>query len=106
MRYRTRDSLVLPGQAAVPLRGALGYLLPEHVFRPTRSTGPSGLRTAPPPFVLRTSPLDGVRFGSGAEFGFALDLFAPELLPVFEDALKRLAECGLGPRRRVSTISD
>jgi hypothetical protein len=111
VRYRTRAPLALPEQASVPVRGALGYLLPEYVFRPTRSAGPSGLRTAPPPFVLRASSLDRARLGSGVEFGFALNLFAPELLPLFEDALQRLAESGLGPRRTSleylgSTVSE
>jgi hypothetical protein len=99
VRYRARASFALPPQAAVALRGALGFLLPPEIFRPTRETGPSGLRTAPPPFVLRTAALNRRAIESGEEFGFALNLFAPALLPIFVEALARLAGTGLGPRR-------
>ena len=98
-RFRPQASLAFPFGAAVPVRGALGFCLPEDIFRPHRDAGPSGLRDAPRPFVLRVRHLDGKSFVSGESFEIGLNLFAPAMLPVFEDSLRRLASTGLGPNR-------
>jgi hypothetical protein len=98
-RFAPHARLAFPFGAAVPIRGALGYLLPEEIFRPHRDKGPSGLRDAPRPFVLRVRNLDGQTFVPGESFEIGLNLFAPAMLPVFEDSLRRLASTGLGPSR-------
>jgi len=98
-RFRARGKLVFPAAAAVPIRGALGYVLPESIFRPHRDTGPSGLHDVPRPFVLRVRELDGRSLAAGESFAIGLNLFAPPLLPEFENALRALASTGLGPRR-------
>jgi hypothetical protein len=97
--FTTRARLVFPFNAAVPIRGALGYCLPEEIFRPHREAGPSGLRDAPRPFVLRVRHLDGVTLVAGQSFEIGVNLFAPSLLPVFRNGLQNLASAGLGPGR-------
>jgi hypothetical protein len=98
-RFTPRDRLVFPSSAAVPIRGALGFCLPEEVFRPHRDSGPSGLRDAPRPFVLRVRHLDGRSFAPGESFEIGLNLFSPDLLPVFRNSLEPFAASGLGPGR-------
>lgn len=98
-RFASPTQLVFPANAAVPIRGALGYCLPQEIFRPHRETGPSGLRDAPRPFVLRVRHLGGRSFRAGESFEIGLNLFAPALLPAFKDSLCRLASAGLGPGR-------
>jgi len=97
--FTPQARLAFPLSAAVPIRGALGFCLPEEVFRPHRDSGPSGLRDAPRPFVLRVRPLDGRSFEPGESFEIGLNLFAPDLLPVFRKSLQDLAASGLGPGR-------
>jgi hypothetical protein len=98
-RFTPRGRLVFPFNAAVPVRGALGFCLPEEIFRPHRDAGPSGLRDAPRPFVLRVRNLDGRSFEPGESFVIGLNLFAASLLPVFQDGLEKFAAAGLGPGR-------
>jgi hypothetical protein len=98
-RFTPHARLAFPFGAAVPIRGALGYSLPEEIFRPHRDAGPSGLRDAPRPFVLRVRQLDGRTFAAGEPFEIGLNLFAPSMLPAFEESLRRLASAGLGPNR-------
>jgi hypothetical protein len=98
-RFTPSSRLVFPGSAAVPIRGALGFCLPEDIFRPHRDSGPSGLRDAPRPFVLRVRHLDGQSFAPGESFEIGLNLFAPSLLPIFRNGLQQFATSGLGPRR-------
>lgn len=98
-RFASPTRLVFPANAAVPIRGALGFCLPQEIFRPHRDSGPSGMRDAPRPFVLRVRHLNGRSFGAGEPFEIGLNLFAPELLGPFEDALRQLASAGLGPGR-------
>jgi len=81
------------------IRGALGFVLSEEYFRPRRAEGPSGLRDAPRPFVLRVRELDGRAFEEGEEFEIGLHLFALELGGVFRDALQCMAEAGVGRGR-------
>ncbi len=98
-RFTPRARLAFPHGAAVSIRGALGFCLPDEIFRPHRDTGPSGLRDAPRPFVLRVRNLDGRTLGPGETFEIGLNLFAPTLRPQFEESLCRLASTGLGPNR-------
>jgi hypothetical protein len=98
-RFTPRERLVFPRIAAVPIRGALGFCLPAGIFRPHRDSGPSGLRDAPRPFVLRVRHLDGQSFAPGESFEIGVNLFAPSLLPVFRNGLQELAASGLGPGR-------
>ncbi len=98
-RVRPVARLVFPANAAVPIRGALGFVLPEQHFRPRRTIGPSGLRDTPRPFVLRVRQLDGQSFEAGESFEIGLNLFAPGQLGVFEEALRQLAGTGLDAGR-------
>jgi hypothetical protein len=98
-RYTALRTLAFPQDAAVPVRGALGFALPETIFRPHRTDGPSGLRDAPRPFVVRVRPLNGRTIAAGESFAIGLHLFSPALLPDFEAALRRVASEGLGPAR-------
>ena len=98
-RVRPAARLVFPANAAVPIRGALGFVLPEQHFRPRRTVGPSGLRDTPRPFVLRVRHLDGRTVEAAESFEIGLNLFAPGLLSVFEEALRQLAGTGLGVGR-------
>jgi hypothetical protein len=98
-RVRPEARVAFPANAAVPIRGALGFLLPEEHFRPRRGGGPSGLRDAPRPFVLRVRHLDGRTFEAGESFAIGMNLFAPGLAQVFEKALREMARTGLGAGR-------
>lgn len=62
---------------------------------------PSGIATAPRPFVLRVQPAPhGLTLG--------IHLFGPpaELVPVFTEAVLRLATAGLGPSRIPARIAE
>jgi CRISPR-associated endoribonuclease Cas6 len=98
-QVRPAARLVFPANAAVPIRGALGFVLPEEHFRPRRTSGPSGLRDVPRPFVLRVRHLDGRTFEAGESFQIGLNLFAPGLEQVFEKAVREMARTGLGAGR-------
>lgn len=98
-RFIPRLRLSFPSSAAVPIRGALGFCLPAEIFRPHRDSGPSGLRDTPRPFVLRVRHLNGRSFEPGESFEIGVNLFAPSLLPAFQDGLRDFAASGLGPGR-------
>jgi hypothetical protein len=98
-RLRPATRIVFPAEAAVAIRGALGFVLPEEYFRPRRTGGPSGLRDAPRPFVLRVRHLDGRVVEGGESFDIGVNLFAPGLAGVFEMALRRMGEMGIGRGR-------
>jgi hypothetical protein len=93
--------LSFPAVAANTFRGALGFVLPESVFRPRRTEGPSGLKDPPRPFVLRCSHLDSYQFDRKEMFDLSLNLFSgdPVLVRLFRDAFERLCGAGIGPRR-------
>jgi hypothetical protein len=79
-RFRAVDELRFPDHAGNVLRGVLGYLLEPGVFRPPSRPGlPSGLRTPPPPFVLRAPHLNGRMVAAGSEWEFRLNVFDPDL---------------------------
>lgn len=75
--------------AANLFRGALGMALPGGIFRPTASSGPSGLRDRPRPFVLRTTHLDGAQVRAGQRFEITLHVFSQDASP-YRVALSRL----------------
>jgi hypothetical protein len=78
-RFRALDELRFPPHAGNALRGALGYLLETHVFRPPAQPGlPSGLQTPPPPFLVRAAHLDGCTVPAGQEWELRLHLFSGE----------------------------
>jgi hypothetical protein len=70
------------------------------LFRPA-AAGPSGLRLAPRPFVLRTLPLDGRAIAPGEPFSFDLHVFdwRVPVLDYFHEAFATIAAHGLGPGR-------
>jgi CRISPR-associated endoribonuclease Cas6 len=95
-----------PGASANVIRGALGEGLqrmgPEagRLVRP-EAARPSGLKLAPRPFVLRTTPLDGRVVTPGEPFAFDLHVFELRVpvLQYFRDAFEAMAAEGLGPGR-------
>ncbi len=87
---RASRALFFEPPAANLFRGALGTVLPEDVFRPTATNGPSGLRDRPRPFVLRCAHLDACHLASGESFEIGLHLFSPDPSP-FQQALARLS---------------
>lgn len=97
-QFSTDGEIRFPVPASNLLRGALGYCLPEEVFRPRTSAGPSGLADSPRPFVLQAKELDGIRV-AGNSFGCDLTLFDPRLEPIFRQAFERFSATGLGPQR-------
>jgi hypothetical protein len=98
-RVRAEARVAFPANAAVTIRGALGFVLSEEQFRPWRAGGPSGLRDAARPFVPRVRHLDGRTLEAGESFEIGLNLFAPGLERVFEEALREMARRGLGAGR-------
>lgn len=75
-----RGSIRFPRPASNLLRGQLGRALkpgPDYAcwFAPRLTSGPSGLREAPRPFVIRARNLDGIRVGPGEPFSFGLNVF-------------------------------
>jgi hypothetical protein len=99
LRYHmlARAALDLPiRESANLLRGRLGKALLENcpgmyqrLFAPRADSGPSGLRDAPRPFVLRVRHLDGARLAPSEAFEVGVNLFEmqPSLIGVFRDAL-------------------
>lgn len=85
--------------ASNTLRGALGFHLPEEWFRPSNGSGPSGLRDRPRPFVLRASALDGVEIPACQPFEFDLNLFAPDALETFYQAVFAVCREGITAER-------
>jgi hypothetical protein len=85
--------------AANDFRGALGYHLPEPVFRPRQETGPSGLKDAPRPFVLRARHLDGRTLARGEAFGLRIHLFSRGDQATIVAAMEAACREGLGPDR-------
>ncbi len=85
LRYRMIARAALefpPGATANLLRGRLGKALRrssvglyQTLFAPHASSGPSGLRDAPRPFVLRVRHLEGTRFAPGERFEIGVNLF-------------------------------
>jgi hypothetical protein len=71
------------------LRGALGFLLDESLFRPHAEAGPSGLHDPPRPFSLRCSHLDGLSVEPGQPFSVRLMVFWLDPAPWIE-AFRRL----------------
>jgi hypothetical protein len=57
------------------LRGALGFVLQNSIFRPTSVLGPSGLADPPRPFVIRAAHLDGCTIPAGSPFSFNVHCF-------------------------------
>ncbi len=93
------DGIVrFPDRASNTFRGALGFVLPEAIFRPRLARGPSGLADAPRPFVLQAKELDGQTVARSS-FGCDLNLFAPTLEAQFKRAFETLAERGITPSR-------
>ncbi|MBN9662672.1 MAG: CRISPR system precrRNA processing endoribonuclease RAMP protein Cas6 [Acidobacteria bacterium] len=84
-----RQRLSFPTPAANRFRGALGFQLPEELFRPVSSIGPSGLRDRPRPFALRCHHLDGQELEAGAGFSLNLHLFTQDPAP-FQTAFQGL----------------
>lgn len=98
--FRAVEPVVfLPGLAANRLRGAFGLALRDsadadlyrRIFEPSASTGPSGLRDRPRPFVFRAAHLDGLSFAPGQRFHFDVNLFdtRDESVEAFRTAFAR-----------------
>jgi hypothetical protein len=94
-----------PARAANTFRGALGYVLPNELFRPRHQSGPSGMVDQPRPFVLQAKELDSIVL-SGGSFGIDLNLFDPALEPAFRDAFARLAAAGITAARVPLTLES
>lgn len=71
-----------------------------HVFEPRWPDGPSGLREAPRPFVLRATAAEG-RHPPGVTFALDIHLFSgrPDLPAWFESVFQSCAQAGLGTAR-------
>jgi hypothetical protein len=97
--WAAREAVVFGrGGAANDLRGALGLVLDPAWFRPSRDSGPSGLRDLPRPFVLRT-PGDPQSLAPGGHWRFEVHLFDPEARSMLEQALRTVASSGMGRGR-------
>jgi hypothetical protein len=92
----TEDMYFPPFLAGNLMRGVFGSILRVleltdyvRIFRPASKDGPSGLRDAPRPFVLRAAHLDGRRIRTGERFHFDAHLFDESVrdrfTAVFED---------------------
>jgi hypothetical protein len=87
-RLRATREIRFGASAGNSFRGAIGFELPEDLFRPTSGQGPSGLRDRPRPFVIRASHLDGLTIPAGSPFELGLNVFVdPE---PFHEALSHL----------------
>lgn len=84
-----REALRLPVPASNRLRGALGFELPGHLFRPVNDAGPSGFHDPPRPFSLRAQHLDGTSLHAGQAFSFDIHIFCLET-ELFRESLARL----------------
>jgi hypothetical protein len=85
--------------AANDFRGALGFQLPESVFRPRNESGPSGLRDSPRPFVLRVREIEGRVLRAGEVFEARLHLFDAGAEEALIRAVRGICSSGLGPDR-------
>lgn len=96
-RMAARGALEFPpAQTPNLLRGRLGKALRhssvdlyQRFFAPRASSGPSGLRDAPRPFVLRVRHLEGARFAAGGRFEIGVNLF-DTLQPPFDEIREAL----------------
>ncbi len=86
LTFRARRPLLFPPPASNRFRGAMGFELPESIFRPKSAAGPSGLQDRPRPFTLRAEHLDGKQILQGDTFELGLNLFLPDPVP-FHQAL-------------------
>jgi hypothetical protein len=91
------------GARLCPRRGSCDY---ARIFEPTgepasTTSGPSGLRDRPRPFVFRAAYLDGRTLQPQERFWFDVNLFETRDPPLdsFAQAFGRLAKEGIGPRR-------
>lgn len=92
---RAAGMLRFPDQASNSLRGALGFALDASVFRPVLSSGPSGLKDPPRPFVLHVSHLNGAIVEAGATFEVDLAVFYVDSR-LFRDGLESLTGWSVG----------
>ncbi|HEV8041763.1 MAG TPA: CRISPR system precrRNA processing endoribonuclease RAMP protein Cas6 [Bryobacteraceae bacterium] len=117
-----------PGARLCPTRASCDY---ARIFEPTReepireeptregptgeeptgepastTSGPSGLRDRPRPFVFRAAYLDGKTIQPQERFWFDVNLFETRNPPLdsFAQAFGRLAKQGIGPRRGRSDL--
>jgi hypothetical protein len=95
LRYRLR-ALRRTAISSNSLRGAFGNFLYkenlaayERYFKPSASTGPSGLRDSPRPFVLRAAHLEGSTVTPGEEFELGINLFETNHPPL--DLFRQIA---------------
>jgi hypothetical protein len=109
-RFRAIDAVHFPRNAANSVRGALGLALvrrgQEALFTPRPAAGPSGLRDAPRPFVLRVAHLDGRDLQPGETFEIGLPLFdlRKEAGETMRLAFAEMGALGFGPRRGRSEL--
>jgi hypothetical protein len=92
--------------AANLVRGSLGKtwmrIAPDAYarwFSPESTTGPSGLRDSPRPFVFRASHLDGANLAAGQPFHFGINLF--ETREHIYDLFARAFEERFGPMETI-----
>lgn len=94
------DAIHFPqGKAGNVLRGALGHVLEEGIFRPKLEQGPSGFADPPRPFVFRVRPLEGRTYAPGEPFTIEMNVFDPTVVSPIVEALAAIAAQGLGPGR-------
>lgn len=101
LELRALDPIQFPaGKAANVLRGALGTTAPEWLA-PRATSGPSGLRNQPSPFVLRAAHLDGHAIAPGESLHFDVNLFDQQgaLAATFADAFATIFRQGIGRGR-------
>jgi len=84
LTFRARRPLLFPPPASNRFRGAMGFELPESLFRPKSADGPSGLQDRPRPFTLRAEHLDGTQVLQGDVFELGLNLFLPDPVPFYQ----------------------
>lgn len=84
LTFRARRPLLFPPPASNRFRGAMGFELPESLFRPKSEDGPSGLIDRPRPFTLRAEHLDGKQVLQGDVFELGLNLFLPDPVPFYQ----------------------
>jgi hypothetical protein len=97
LSFSSAGAVSFPETAANTFRGALGYVLPEAIFRPRQTVGPSGLADPPRPFVLQADELDGRMVEGGFDLG--LNLFDASLEPEFKSAFEKVAASGITAQR-------
>ena len=97
------------GAAANAFRGAFGQIFLRlagqaayaRLFQPVNEEGPSGLKDAPRPFVIRAAALDGKTCRAGETFAIDVHLFdvRTPALEHFVHAFQELAREGIGAGR-------